>query len=118
MADRKKIKAEYKQNPPPMGVYQIRNKANGKIFIGSAQNVTGKLNSQMFQLRTGVHKNRELQNDFNEAGPDNFEFTILDHLESVDDPVKDPSKDLADLEALWLEKLQPFGQKGYLKQKA
>lgn len=117
VTDRKQLKAHYRQNPPEMGVYQIKNKINGKILIGSALNLAGKLNSHKFQLKLHVHKNRELQNDYDEYGSDNFEFEVLDLLEPTGETDQDYSRDLAMLEEMWLDKLMPFGDRGYHKTK-
>ena len=78
---RMEIKRDYKQNSPVMGVYQIRNQANGRIYIGSSTNVEGMRNSRLFQLRMGkIVFNRDLQKDLTEFGAGNFEFSILEVL--------------------------------------
>ncbi len=64
MTNKKELKKQYKANPPKMGIFQIKNLANGKIFIGRGMNVQGKINSSKFQLEQGSHPNSELQNDF------------------------------------------------------
>ncbi len=78
--NKKEIKNKYKQTLQPMGVYQIKNLVNGKIFIGSSANLPGKINSQKFQLNLGSHPNQELQNDYTKLGSDNFAFEIIDYL--------------------------------------
>jgi hypothetical protein len=65
------------------------------------------------QLRMRSHSNRALQQDLNDLGPEAFELEILDTLPTSDRPNYDPSDDLRTLEALWLEKLSPFGDRGY-----
>lgn len=113
MIDKKEIKKKYKENLPEMGIFQIKNIVNGKIFIGYSKNLHGKSNSYKFQLNSNVHMNRELQNEYNEFGEDKFVFEILDVLEPKEGINYDYTKDLEALEELWLEKLQPFGEKGY-----
>jgi len=115
MLDKKEIKKQYKQTLPPMGIYQIKNLINGKIFLGSSKNLHGKSNSYKFQLNSGLHINRELQEDYSKYGEDNFTFEVLDKLEPRDDPSYNYDDDLKTLEELWLEKLQPYGEKGYHK---
>ncbi len=66
--DKKELKKQYKQTVQPMGIYQIKNLTSGKIFLGFAKNLPGKLNSVKFQLEHGSHPNRDLQKDFNESG--------------------------------------------------
>ncbi|MEJ2616218.1 MAG: GIY-YIG nuclease family protein [Ignavibacteriaceae bacterium] len=66
--DKKELKKQYKQTLRPMGIFQIRNIANGKIFIGNSSNIEGKLNSIKFQLEMGSYINKELQMDFKQFG--------------------------------------------------
>jgi len=115
MIDKKELKKQYKQTLPPMGIYQIKNLISGKIFIGNSKNLHGKSNSYKFQLNSGLHINRELQEDYSKNGEENFSFEVLDTLEPKDDPAYKYDDDLKTLEELWLEKLQPFGEKGYNK---
>ena len=110
---RAEIKRIYKQNSPDMGVYRIKNNANGKIYIDSSKNLDGTRNSRLFQLKMGkIVFNRELQKDLTEFGADSFEFSVLDVL-AKPEPGDNVERLLAALELHWLEKLQPFGERGY-----
>lgn len=100
-----------------MGVYQIRNLASGKVYLGRSADLTGRINSEKFQLKNNMHMNKELQNDFKALGEEKFAFEVLDRLQPREDPQYDYGSDLQTLEAMWLEKLQPFGAKGYHKKK-
>jgi DNA-binding HxlR family transcriptional regulator len=113
MDRRKMLIREYKANPPPSGIFQITNRVNGKILIGSGMNVRGKINSHQAQLKMGVLRNKGLQEDWNTYGPDQFAFEVIDYLESDADSLQQQHEDLTTLEAIWLEKLQPYGEKGY-----
>lgn len=117
MTDKKELKKKYKQTLPPMGIYQIRNLVNGKILVGSSMNLNGKANSFKFQLKMGSHMNSGLQKDYNEYGDENITFEIVDTLEPKDDPAYDYKEDLKVFEEMWIEKLQPFDEKGYNKRK-
>ena len=55
-----------------MGIYQVKNLASGKIYIGRALDLKGKLNSERFQLKNDLHMNQELQQDFNGLGAERF----------------------------------------------
>ncbi|HRI47868.1 MAG TPA: GIY-YIG nuclease family protein, partial [Ignavibacteriaceae bacterium] len=66
----------------------------------------------------GSHMNSQLQNDFNKFGESNFVFEIIDYLEPKEGVNFDYTNDLATLEELWLEKLQPYNESGYNKVKA
>jgi len=113
--DKRELKKQYKQILPPMGIYRIENRVNGKILIGSSKNLPGKANSYRFQLKQGSHMNRELQRDYIQFGENNFTFAVLDCLEPKEGPEHDYTSDLAALEEMWMEKLQPYGERGYNK---
>ena len=100
-----------------MGIYQIRNKVNGKILIGSSVNLPAILNRSKAELEMGSYRNRNivLQKEWKQFGPEMFEFQELELLEPADNPTYDPAEDLHVLEDLWIEKLSPFGDKGYNK---
>jgi len=114
---RSAVKLAYKQLEPEMGVYQLRNRQSGKIFICSSKNLEGSRNGRMFELKTGKAVfNAALQKDLDAFGADSFEFSVLDVLDrpELGDDIK---QCLAALERHWLEKLQPYGERGYHKPK-
>jgi hypothetical protein len=112
-ASRKELKSKYKAAGTPAGVFQIRNLVNGKIFLGTAQNLPGIINSNRFQLTAGNHPNAGLQAEWKQFGPSAFAFEILDELTPVQDERVDIRTELFALEELWLEKLKPYGEQGY-----
>lgn len=111
------LKKAYKQTQTPMGVYQIKNTQNGKLFIGSSMNLPGKINGHKFSLKYGGHINKDMQNDYNKYGERSFTFEVLDYLEPKNDPAINYKEELNLLEEMWLQKLQPYGEKGYNKEK-
>ena len=110
---RKELNQEYMKRPKPAGVFQIKNTANGKVLLGSSLNLEGPLNSHRFMLKIGSHRNKALQQDWNQYGEQNFVFEILETVTIKDDPNFNLRDELTLLEMIWLEKLQPFGEKGY-----
>lgn len=118
MADRRKeLKEGYKNNPPPMGAYLLRNKANGKVFVGGSLNLPGRKNSHYFQLKLNGHPNKALQADWNVYGEAAFSFEVLETLKAEALPRETWSEAVAELAAKWLERLAPYGDRGYNKQK-
>jgi predicted transcriptional regulator len=115
MSKHAEIKREYKQTLRRAGIYQIKNTINGKVFLGSSTNLHGPLNRDKFMLSTGMHKNEQLQKDWKELGPEAFSLEILEVIEPKDDPNFSLEDELTLLEQIWIEKLQPFGEKGYNK---
>ena len=70
--DKKDLKREYRETKIPMGVYQIRNLTNGKVFVGSSLNLSGIFNRYKFALIAGSHPNKALQADWSKLGTDKF----------------------------------------------
>jgi group I intron endonuclease len=115
MKSRQDLKRAYKEREKPAGVFQVKNLANGKVLLGSSLNLDGPLNSHKFMLTIGRHRNEELQKEWNEFGPENFVFEILEVVKPTSDPGFDIDDELTLLEQIWIEKLQPFGERGYNK---
>jgi hypothetical protein len=109
----KELKKKYQQGHRQMGVYQIRNLANEKVLVGTASDLPGIINRHKFALRMGSHQNRQLQADWNEFGEDGFAFEVLDELAPREGAGHDYRADLEFLEDMWLEKLQPYDERGY-----
>lgn len=114
--DKKALIQAYKETPRPMGVYCVRNTVNGRSLVGSSRDLPSILNRERTTLRFGVHRNVPLQNDWNQLGADAFVFEVLDTLTPPDDaPNYDPREDLVVLETLWIERLSPYVEGGYMK---
>jgi group I intron endonuclease len=110
---RAEMKRAYKEAPRQAGIYQIKNLKSGKILLGSSTNLHGPLNKHRFMLSIDRHDNAVLQDDWNRLGSNAFSFEILEVVRPSDDPAFCLEDELALLEQIWLEKLQPFGERGY-----
>lgn len=115
--DKKQAKLEYKASRRPMGIFQVRNVVNGKLFVGSTMNLDAMFNRIRFQLYAGAHSNKELEADWKQYGTGKFEFEVLEEIVPSEDPDYDYAADLETLEDLWLEKLQPYDHQGYNERK-
>ncbi|MCM2255463.1 MAG: GIY-YIG nuclease family protein [Vicinamibacteria bacterium] len=111
--DRKALIRQYKETRRPMGVFRIHNTVDDRSFVGSSRDLPSVLNRERFQLGHGSHPNRALQDDWNRLGAEAFIFEIVDELPPAEGAGSDPSGDLRVLEQLWLEKLSPYGERGY-----
>lgn len=110
------LKADYKHNGHKlrkMGVYAIRNMANGKVFLDKSSNLEGAIERDRLWLARGGHMNAKLQQDWNLHGAAAFTFEILEAIDSTDEP-KNVSEEIAVMLEVWLDELQPYGDKGYL----
>ena len=111
--NKSEIRNNYKKALTTMGVYQVRNLVNGKIFVGSSKNIPARINRHKFELRYGSENIVELQDDYNKYGVDKFIYEIIDELKPKEDTEYNYTEDVKVLEELWIEKLQPFEEKGY-----
>lgn len=59
------------------GVYQIKNKTSGSIYVGSSVNIKQRWRLHRFHLNRGTHDSKWLQNSWSKNGSDAFEFTML-----------------------------------------
>ncbi|MEP1152121.1 MAG: GIY-YIG nuclease family protein [Balneola sp.] len=105
MDTRKELKEQYKQMEAPMGVFQIKNTSNGKVFIDHSTDLKSKWNRHTMELKFGSHKSKSLQKDWNEFGEGNFIFEVLSELERKDEENIDYNKELETLQELILEEL-------------
>lgn len=112
-ADNKQLKKNYLQTPRAIGVFLIRNNLSEKVFLAAGVDLNGLINRHKFQLTNNIHANKQLQVDWNEFGSNNFAFEILDELSPRAGAETDYRAEAAFMEELWLEKLQPFGERGY-----
>ncbi|HEX7599263.1 MAG TPA: GIY-YIG nuclease family protein [Polyangia bacterium] len=110
---RAELRRDYKETPRQSGIFQIKNTKTGKILLGSSTNLHGPLNKHRFMLSIGRHDNVPLQNDWKQFGPEAFAFEILEVVKPSDQPAFCLEDELTLLEQIWLEKLQPFGERGY-----
>ena len=113
MKTKKELKEEYNRIQPKIGVFQVKNIVNGKIFIDSSVNLDKIWNRHRVELNAGSHRNLSLQKDWNEFGESNFTYEILSEIKQEVDSKSDYSKEARELAKMFLDELKPFGDKGY-----
>lgn len=90
------------------GIYTITNRATGKLYIGESLDIYRRWHDEHIpQLRKNCHYNKELQNDFNKYGEENFSFEILEQY-SGNDPISTKARILI-LESYFI---MQFGKAG------
>ena len=87
------------------GIYQIKNKVNGKIYIGSARDIVDRWKKHKYHLGRNIHGNRYLQRAWNKYGENNFEFTIVEKVTE--------ESFLSEIEQKYLDKMKPYSFVGY-----
>jgi group I intron endonuclease len=61
-----------------IGIYQIKNLINGKIYLGSSVNVFRRWWDHKGMLKRNTHTNIHLQRAWNKHGEENFEFKMIE----------------------------------------
>ena len=85
-------------------IYCIRNKINNKKYIGQTSEKRGynhRIHKHKNQLINNKHYSKNLQEDFNKFGIDNFEFFILDEFTFSDKELL--KKVLIDMEKFYID---------------
>jgi hypothetical protein len=114
MTTKKELKETYKDRKFPIGVFQIRNTVNNKIFVDSSTDLSAVWNRHCFQLNGGLHPNKALQKDWETFGKEHFVFEILGEIKQDETKTGDQYREEAkQLAALFIEELKPFGERGY-----
>lgn len=90
---------------PTPGIYVIRNKANGKVYVGSSVNPKKRWREHRCNLRQGKHHAPLLQRAWNFRGEDGFHFVVIENLSS--------KAEMRDREQYWMEELYAYGSMGY-----
>jgi hypothetical protein len=103
MKGNKKLKEEYKNHKPLMGVYQVTNIVTGQRLIEASTDVLAKWNRHQMELRMGSHRVADLQRDWDKQSADDFSFEILSVLEYLEDDNHRYDSDLKALYSLVLE---------------
>jgi len=118
---RDELKLTYKMTRRPSGVYQIRNTVTGRVLLGCAHDCEGLLRRHQFELKLNGHRVPELQADWNQYGPDAFAFEIVEFVKPEDEltigpkPTPELMKRLDAMLEAWMERVQPYGERGYHK---
>jgi hypothetical protein len=79
--NRKEAIAEYKNRKTPRGTYVVRFDDDGPVFVDAVPDLDAARNGLLFALRTGVHRNKELQAEWNAHGESAFRYEVLEKLE-------------------------------------
>lgn len=107
MDTKKELKLKYKEMKTPMGAIIIKNNINGKVFIDVNKDTKSIINRHRFQLKTGTHKMKELQMDWNEYGEEAFSFDVLEELKYGEKEEKaDYTEELEIMKMIWAERIK------------
>ncbi|HZR43797.1 MAG TPA: GIY-YIG nuclease family protein [Ktedonobacteraceae bacterium] len=66
------------------GIYVIRHLESGKVYVGSANNISKRWSRHRKDLRAGTHSNKHLQAAWTKYGEEAFVFEILELTNQLD----------------------------------
>jgi hypothetical protein len=78
---RKAALAAYKEKKTESGIYAIRSRASGQVWVGSAPDLSTIRNRVWFTLRQGGNPHRALQVAWNAGGEEDLSFEVLEVLD-------------------------------------
>lgn len=70
------------------GIYSIKSKLNGKVYIGSSVDIYRRWEKHRAQLRTNKHHSQHLQNHFNKYGEQDLVFNVLEVVHQINKDLK------------------------------
>jgi hypothetical protein len=105
-AEKKEAAREFKERKPAAGIYALRCATTGRSWVDSSPNLNAAQNSQFFQLRQQLHRNKELQAEWNAHGEASFTFEVLETLPEDIAPLLLRDQ-LAERRQAWASQLNP-----------
>lgn len=90
--------------PTTSGIYKITCTANKRFYIGSSSNLSARKGHHWSALKRNQHHNPHIQRAWNKYGEQSFTFEVLELVLPMS---------LEAREQYWLNKLKPFGRKGF-----
>lgn len=83
------------------GVYSILNLENGKHYIGSTKHLSKRFKEHIYDLGSGRHSSRILQNAWNKYGHEAFRFDVIEVVEGGKEA-------LLEREQFWMDQTLPY----------
>ena len=70
---------------PPSGIYCIRDRISGRVYVGSAAHIARRWRAHRSNLSNGKHPGKVMQASWIKHGPDAFEFSVLERVADLGD---------------------------------
>lgn len=96
MKRKKELLEIYRNRHPEMGAISYRCKETGEEFLGISKDTKADFNGTNMKLSANWHPNKQLQELWNQYGPEGFELSVIKVLK-YDDPNEDHTEKLEDL---------------------
>ena len=89
---------------PEPAIYKLENTITKSAYVGATRNAQNRKRDHLSDLRRGIHRNPNLQNDFIKFGSDVsiFDFVVLEYL-----PIQSSDDYIVRREQEWMDFLHP-----------
>ena len=77
---KKDLAREYRERKPETGIYAVRCKPSGEVWVASSLDLEKGQNRIWFALRLGKHPNPALQTAWNEHGEAAFTYEVIEQV--------------------------------------
>ena len=116
---KKELQAQYRQRKIMMGVIQIKNRENGKIFVGAYPDLNNHWQNLQTRLDSGLFSSGALVRDWKTYGAGAFTCEVLEEAEQPEGSTPETVRQqLNKMAREWMELLEPYGEKGYNRKAA
>ena len=85
--NRRETAKTFKDRKVPKGIFAIRCRTTGAVWVDTSPNLDAARNGTWFQLRSGLHRNKQLQAEWNAYGEETFDFQVLETLDDDVSPI-------------------------------
>ncbi len=102
------MKLHRKRDLKKTGIYCIKNLINNKVYIGKSINIYERIRNHINRLnKESIDENRHLIKSWKKYGRDNFQYIVLEYLETDENLLKER-------ELYWMKKLNSLNREfGY-----
>jgi hypothetical protein len=95
---------QFKERKPLIGAYAVRCDTTGRVWVGVSRNLDATRNGLRSGLRTRLHREKALQNEWNAHGESVFQYEILESLGEDTNPLNVWDL-LKEMKSAWLARL-------------
>lgn len=86
------------------GIYKLTNKRTGEVYVGQSINIKLRCKQHFNELKSGIHNNSDLQDDYNKG--DKFSVEIIEEINVSD--ATELKQELESREVYWIHKLRAY----------
>ena len=85
--DKREARKACKSRVTPKGIFAVRCKTSGEVWVGASDHLDTAQNGMWFQLRGGLHRNPQLQAAWNAHGEAACQYEVLEKFDEEVSPL-------------------------------